>query len=84
MVLPSARVATEPEELISIDLITPETVPSAEVTVFPMSEAPCEIAFCVSSVSNREFALTSCSTDENDASCEMNCVGSVGSVGSWF
>ncbi|KAI95121.1 hypothetical protein T281_07290 [Rhodomicrobium udaipurense JA643] len=84
MVLPLARVATEPDEFISIDTILPETVPSADVTFFPMRDAPCEIAACVSMVSNREFALTSCSTDENDASCEMNCVGSVGSVGSWF
>lgn len=82
IVLPSASVATEPEELISMEAIVPEMVPSADVTVFPMSDAPCEMAVCVSNVSNRELALTSCSTDENDASCEINCVGSVGSVGS--
>jgi len=50
----------------------------------PMKDAACESAVCASNASSFEFVLTCCSTAENDASCDTNCVGSEGLVGSWF
>jgi hypothetical protein len=62
----------------------PDTAPSAEVSVRPMTESAWESAEEVSSASSLALACVACSTAEKEASCDRNWVESVWLVGSWF